>query len=116
VILKAIGGRHDVLTMTAWQLTLGGLPILALSAVVENGAAVSWTFPYLVWNYLARHEEIGRLTLFHMLVPAFGVALAAVVFGDRLGVAEPIGLTLTVAGVGLVTFRRTGLARPGYGR
>jgi O-acetylserine/cysteine efflux transporter len=127
VILKTISGRHDVLTMTAWQLTLGGLPLLALSAVVENGDAVSWTLsfvallfglalggtalPYVVWNHLVRHEEIGRLTLFLMLVPVFGVALAAVVFGDRLGIAELIGLAATVAGVGIITVRPSG--RPG---
>lgn len=119
VILKTIGGRHDLLTMTAWQLTLGGLPLLALSALVERGATVSWTpsfavlllglalagtaLPSVVWNELARHEEIGRLTLLLLLVPVLGVAIAAAVFGERLGALEFIGLAVAVAGVAIAT-------------
>lgn len=121
VILKAIGGRHDLLTMTAWQLTLGGLPLLALSALVERGVAVIWTasfaallfslalagtaLPALVWNHLARQEEIGRLTLFLLITPVLGVALAGAVFGERLGALEWVGIAATVAGVGIVTLR-----------
>lgn len=121
VVLKVIGGRHDLLTMTAWQLALGGLPLLALSALVERGAAVSWTpsfaalllglalagtaLPYVVWNELARHEEIGRLTLVLLLVPVLGVVLAAAAFGERLGALELIGLAVAVAGVGVAALR-----------
>ncbi len=131
VILKTIGGRHDLLTMTAWQLALGGLPLLALSALVERGATVSWTasfaalllglalagtaLPYVVWNELARHEEIGRLTLVLLLVPVLGVALAAAVFGERLGALEFIGLAVAVAGVGIATLGPSlGSAAPAY--
>jgi len=121
VILKAIGSRHDLLTMTAWQLTLGGLPLLAVSAVVERGAAVIWSasfvallfglalagtaLPSVVWNHLARHEEIGRLTLFLLITPVLGVALAGAVFGERLGALEWVGIAATVAGVGIATLR-----------
>ena len=121
VILKAIGSRHDLLTMTAWQLTLGGLPLLAVSAIVERGAAVIWSasfvallfglamagtaLPYVVWNHLARLEEIGRLTLFLLITPVLGVVLAGAVFGERLGALEWIGIAAIVAGVGIVTLR-----------
>jgi drug/metabolite transporter (DMT)-like permease len=115
VILKRIGGRNDLLTMTAWQLVLGGLPLLALSALVENDAAISWNpafaalllglalagtaLPYVVWNHLARQGEIGQLTLFLFLVPLLGVALAAAVFGERFGASELAGLAAVAASV-----------------
>lgn len=121
VILKVIGDRHDLLTMTAWQLTLGGLPLLALSALVEGGVGVNLTatfallllglalggtaLPFVVWNHLARHEEIGRLTIFLLLVPVFGVALAGLVFGERLGPLELAGLAAVVGAVGIVSLR-----------
>lgn len=121
VILKRIGERHELLTMTAWQLAIGGLPLLALSALIERDTSVTWnaTFgallvglalagtalPYIVWNQLARHEEIGRLTLLLLLVPVFGVVLAGAVFGERLGPSELVGLGAIVAAVGIVLLR-----------
>ena len=117
IVLKRIGGRADVLPMTAWQLVAGGLPLLALSALVERGGAIDWTpefaalllalalggtaLPFLAWNGLARREEIGRLTLLLFIVPVFGVALAALIFGERLGTRELAGLAAAVAGVGI---------------
>ncbi len=84
ILLKRIGMLRNVLVLTAWQLVLGGLPLLAVSALVERGAPISWSpaftaillglaiggtaLPYLVWNALAQQEEIGRLTLFLFLV------------------------------------------------
>jgi O-acetylserine/cysteine efflux transporter len=117
VVLKRIGGRQDLLTMTAWQLVLGGLPLLALAALVDGSVGMSWTatfaallvglalggtaLPYVVWNHLARHEDIGRLVLYLLLVPVFGVVLARLVFGERLGALEVAGLVAIVAAVGI---------------
>lgn len=41
MILKSIGDGHDLLTMTAWQLILGGLPLLVLAPLFGGGAGVS---------------------------------------------------------------------------
>lgn len=103
--------------MSAWQLVLGGLPLLALSLLAERDAAVTWTatfavlliglalagtaLPYVAWNHLARQEEIGRLTLFRFLVPVLGVALAMVLFGERFGPTEVAGLAVATAAVGI---------------
>jgi drug/metabolite transporter (DMT)-like permease len=121
VILKKIGTRHDLLTMTAWQLALGGLPLLALALVVERGAEVAWTgtfvalllvlalagtaLPYVAWNHLARYEEIGRLTLYLFLVPVLGVALAILLFSEPFGSSELAGLGAIAAAVAIASTR-----------
>lgn len=116
-MLKRIAGRADVLALTAWQLVLGGLPLFALAAVWERDASVTWTavsvalvlglalagtaLPYLVWNGLAREQAIGDPVLWLFLVPVFGVAAAALLFGERPAPRELAGLAFAVAGVAL---------------
>lgn len=119
VILKKIVTRHDLLAITGWQLALGGLPLLVSSALVEREASATWSVPFvllllglalggtaaptLVWNHLARSEEIGRLTLSLLLVPVFGVGFAALAFGERLGPAELAGGIAVLAALGIAT-------------
>lgn len=126
ILLKRIGMLRNVLVLTAWQLVLGGLPLLVVSALVERGAPISWSpaftaillglaiggtaLPYLVWNALARQEEIGRLTLFLFLVPVFGVLLAALVFGEQVTLPEIVGLTAVAVGT-LVAAREPATVR-----
>lgn len=132
VILKKIGARGDVLTMTAWQLVLGGFPLLVLSAFVEGSVSVAWTpasvtlllglalggtaLPFLAWNALARAEEIGSLTLWLFLVPVFGVAFAFALFGETPGAAELVGLALVASAVAIIFSVDTSEAKVGLAR
>lgn len=127
VVLKRIGIAGHVLTLTAWQLVLGGIPLFVLAALVERDTPVNWSLtfvaillglalagtalPYLVWNALAQEEEIGRLTLFLFLVPVFGVLLAALAFGERLAPLQLAGLVAVAAGT-LVAAREPAAESP----
>jgi drug/metabolite transporter (DMT)-like permease len=111
-LLKRTDMSSGVLVVTGWQLVLGGLPLLAISAVAERTEPLNWTpefagllvglalggtaVPFAVWNLLAQREEIGRLALFLFLVPAFGVAFAAVAFGERYGPLQLAGIAMTL--------------------
>jgi drug/metabolite transporter (DMT)-like permease len=116
VIAKRMDLGGELLTIAAWQLILGGLPLLAASAVVERGARVTWgaTFVALLlflalvgtafanayWYWLLGRHEAGELTLFLFFVPLIGLGLAAVFFGEALGPLTGLGAALTIAGVG----------------
>jgi len=119
VIFKRLGAQTPVLTVTAWQLILGSLPLLALSAIVERGATVTWSAPLLgtllflalpgtalanaVWYWLVRRHAVGRLTMYLFLVPIFGLGLGALAFGERIGPWEGLGSGLVIAGIGAAT-------------
>ena len=97
VIAKRMDLGPQLLTIAAWQLLLGGLPLLATSAVVERGTRVTWSATFVAlllflalvgiafanayWYWLLRHHEVGELTLFLFLVPLLGLGLAALFFG-----------------------------------
>lgn len=115
VLFKRVKTPVSVLTLTAWQLLLGSLPLLAVSAIAERGARVTWNIEFVgallflalvgtalasaVWFWLVQHGEVSRLSLFLYLVPVFGLALAAWVLGERVSGPEVLGGLLIVAAV-----------------
>ncbi|MBI2773662.1 MAG: DMT family transporter [Chloroflexi bacterium] len=118
VLLKRLGDAPRVVVFSAWQLILGGLPLLALSAVLERGAPLDWSLelvalvallalpgaalPYAAWNWLVRRGDVGSLSVFLFLTPVAGVVLAGVAYGERLSGASVLGLALTVLAALLV--------------
>jgi len=120
VIVKRIGFTIDLLGLTAWQLTLGSLPLLAVSIVVEDTAVVVWNatlvglllflaiigtaFATAIWYWLIRQDDVGRLTMFFFLVPVFGLAIATFTFGEAISLWEGAGIAMTLAGIGAVAW------------
>jgi len=120
VIVKRIGSGIDLLPLTAWQLLVGSLPLLTVSIVVVRDAVVAWNatfvglllflaligtaFATAIWYWLIRHDDVGRLTMFFFLVPVFGLALAALAFGETIGLQEGAGVVVTLAGIGAVAW------------
>jgi drug/metabolite transporter (DMT)-like permease len=118
VIVKRMGTKPDVLVLTTWQLILGSLTLLGLSALFEREAGVSWAPPFIglllflavigtslasaVWYWLVQHGDVGRLSLYFFLIPVFGLALAATVFGERVSPIESVGVLLILAGIGVL--------------
>jgi drug/metabolite transporter (DMT)-like permease len=114
VLLKKLDvGRH-LIGVAAWQLLLGTVPLLLLSAATETGG-VRWTPPFVallaylgligtalalsVWYWLIQREPVGRLSLFLFLVPVLGLGLAIVTFGESIGPREILGVGLVLAGI-----------------
>lgn len=120
VIFKRMRIPVNLLVITAWQLILGSLPLLAVSALIERETQVIWnvqfvglllflalvgtSFANAIWYWLIQRDEVGRLTMFFFLVPLFGLGIAALAFGERISPLEGIGSLLTIAGVGVATW------------
>lgn len=134
VVVRRLGPRAPVLTLTAWQLLLGAVPLLAASALTERASPTVWSASFVVillylalagttfvtaawYRLLARHEA-GRLSLFFFLVPAFGLAFAAILLGEAVTPSQAVGAALVVASAAATAWPRppaapsTGLARP----
>lgn len=111
------------LTMTAWQLTAGGLLLLPFAVLVEGlppaldpPAAAGFVYVILVATVVAyggwftglQRLPAGTVGLLGLLNPLTGVALGVVVAGEPFGVVQALGVALVVTGVALgVGGRRT---------
>ncbi|MCL5997997.1 MAG: DMT family transporter [Chloroflexi bacterium] len=116
VIVKRMRVRHGLLAITAWQLIIGSLPLLALSALVERGMKVTWSAEFIglvvflalvgtsfvtaAWYWLIQHGDVGQLTMFFFLVPVFGLGVAALVFKEAVSLLESVGVVLMVGAIG----------------
>ena len=117
VIFKRMQVTTGLLAVTAWQLILGSLPLLAISALTERSMPVIWNFQFVgqllflalvgtalvstAWYWLVQRGQVSHLALFLFLVPVFGLGIAALVFGERVSLLEIVGSLLTVAGIGI---------------
>ena len=117
VIFKRMQVTTGLLAVTAWQLILGSLPLLAISALSERSMPVIWNFQFVgqllflalvgtalvstAWYWLVQRGQVSHLALFLFLVPVFGLGIAALVLGERVSLLEIVGSLLTVAGIGI---------------
>lgn len=131
LLMRRLWSRVDLLATTGLQFLVGGVILIAASAILEAWSAITWSaaalrsllvlgvlgtgLAYVAWFWL-----LGRLSLVVLgsalfLVPVTGVAVA-IAIGDRPSPPELIGMVAALAGIGLVAAdpatRRSG---PGAG-
>jgi len=118
------GRRGTVVTVSAWQLIVGSVPLFLLSALLERHAHLAWngelvslillmallgtSLPTAVWYSLIQHNDVGRLSIFLFLVPVFGTAIAFLAFGDVVSVPTVVGMVLTASAVIAIASERQG--------
>jgi O-acetylserine/cysteine efflux transporter len=126
VLTRRIGNVSG-LGVTVWSGLVVPIPALALSLVFEGPTAIAnglsafgWAalastaytaylsslVGYGVWNTLLSRHPVARVTPFAMLVPVFGMAAAALVFGERPTALELAGGIVLLAGVAVAVLRR----------
>ncbi|HSC68055.1 MAG TPA: DMT family transporter [Cellvibrio sp.] len=115
---KRISQHMDVLIMTAWQLTIGGIALMLLGWVTGGTLnnldwqstllliylALLSSAAFALWGTLLKYNPVGMVTIFNFLVPVFGVALSAIFLGETIMEWKYlIALVLVCGGIFLVT-------------
>ncbi len=109
IVVKMLQRRHavDLLSLTAWQMLFGSLPLIVvalltytappvwtvsfISALVYNvflGNALAW----LLWLYALRALPAGSAGMGTLAIPLIGVVTAWIQLGERPGGAEALGM------------------------
>jgi O-acetylserine/cysteine efflux transporter len=120
VLVKRMRLGDLLLTVTGWQLVIGGLLLLLLSAFVEDGPALKVNLEFLalllflaligtafitaLWYSFVQEGEVGRLSTFFFLVPVFGLAIAAFIFDENVGALTLGGVFAILLAVGVMVF------------
>ena len=127
-------GPGSGLGVTVWSGLVVPLPALGLSLAFEGPEAIAAAVTHLqwqalastaytaylsslvgygIWNTLLSRHPVARVTPFAMLVPVFGMAAAAVAFGERPHPLELGGGAALLVGVALAVLRgRRGAVAP----
>ncbi len=121
ILVKQITRKASMLIVAAWQLVLGSLPLLVLSFRMEPAQQITWTPDFIGdllflaivgtslvtmgWYWLLQNHEVGHLTLYLFLTPLFGLLIAVIVFNEKVGLLESMGVFLTLAGIGVIALK-----------
>jgi drug/metabolite transporter (DMT)-like permease len=112
-------GSFDLLSVTAWQMLLGGIVGIGIALLVPS-RPVAWTgyfvlvllygivlgsvAGWLLWLYILKHLPAGVASLGMMAVPALGVLLSKVNYGENPGAIEITGMLLIGASLALLSW------------
>jgi drug/metabolite transporter (DMT)-like permease len=112
-------GDFDLLSVAAWQTLFGGLVLWAIAWLVPApptdwnwyfvfilayntvlGTVVGW----LLWLYILKHLPAGVASLSLMAIPALGVLLSHLHYGEQPHAVEIGGMLLIGASLGLLSW------------
>ncbi|MDQ7988001.1 MAG: DMT family transporter [Candidatus Dactylopiibacterium sp.] len=120
---KKLSQRIDSVALTGWQLSVGGLALLALGAAFGGrlqafSLQASLLMAYLVllssvafalWTLLLKYNRVGLVAVFNFLIPVSGAVLSAIFLNEKiLEWKYLIALILVCGGIWLVTAERAG--------
>lgn len=115
---RAAGGSTNMFMIVGLQMAVGAVTLLPVALMLEWGAPVrinatlGLAFLYTViapgilatWLWFLLVHRIGavRAATYHFLSPFFGVAIAALVLGERFGLTDVAGALIVAAGILMV--------------
>lgn len=121
VMQKSIG-PVDRFALTLWLSLIPPIPALiasfllegdVVSAILNTGwrdvgallylAIVSTWFGYVAWGRLLSLYPMAVVSPYALLIPIFGMASSALVFGERFGMERLAGAALVMLGVAVAT-------------
>jgi len=108
----------DVIVASGWHFVIGGAALAVLAAVVEGAPVIAWTprfvtvlafvsvvgsaAAFVAWFTEALRSRLDVLSAWTFLTPVFGIALAAVVLGERPSGWSAAGLAAVLVAMGVV--------------
>ncbi|RNF34411.1 DMT family transporter [Paracoccus methylarcula] len=125
--VRGASSGGNVMMIVGLQMLVGAVTLAAVAPFFETwDAAVSgrlaWAFIYTVlvpglaatWIWFLLVQRIGavRAATFHFLSPFFGVAIGALVLGEKLGASDVLGVGIIMTGILAVQLSKAPTAAP----
>jgi O-acetylserine/cysteine efflux transporter len=79
-------------------------------AAVPAIALLGFALPYAIWYWLLMRHRIDELTPFLLLMPVFGVVVAATQLGEPLPSTLLVGGAIVLVGLAVIVLRRPGVS------
>jgi drug/metabolite transporter (DMT)-like permease len=120
IVAKLLQQRHevDVLSLTAWQMLLGSVPIIVI-AVASGESMPTWSasfigalaynvvlaqlLAWLLWLYVLRVLRAGEAGFGTLAIPVIGAVAAWIQLGEAPTAVEGAGMVLIVCALTVIT-------------
>jgi drug/metabolite transporter (DMT)-like permease len=121
IVNKIMSRRHtfDLISLTAWQMLLGSLPLILVAMVVPE-RAVQWNTYFIVgllfssvisqalalalWFFILNELPAGAASLGTLFTPVIGIVAASIELGERPSIAEAGGMFAILAALAILSF------------
>jgi len=119
--VRTASGGGNLLMVVGLQMLVGAAALAPFGLAFEDHS-VTWSWPLVaafayttlvpglaatwVWFALVGHIGPVRASTFHFLNPFFGVSVAALLLGERLGWLDVVGVAIITAGILAVQLAR----------
>jgi drug/metabolite transporter (DMT)-like permease len=131
IVAKVMHRRtdFDLLSLTAWQMLLGAVPLVPLALIRSSIHHVVWStyfigallynvipasaIAWLLWLYILRELPAGPASLGTLFIPVIGVLAGRVQLGERPDPWEAAGMGLIIAALGLISYESAKANRDG---
>ncbi len=116
----------DLISLTAWQMLFGTIPLVVLGVLVPSGP-IQWTpvfiaaltyniilttvIAFLLWFYVLDNLPAGVATMGMLATPVVSILTAAIQLNELPSTHDAIGMSLILVGIGLLAF--LGMKRAG---
>ncbi|MDE0210213.1 MAG: DMT family transporter [Boseongicola sp.] len=120
--VKGASSGGNVMVVVGFQMLIGSL-VLWVPALVFETWAVNWSVTFvaaflytlflpgllatMVWFWLVRRIGATRAATFHFMNPFLGVAIAAVLLGETIGVLDVVGVVVIALAILAVQFSKS---------
>ena len=122
-VLIRFASRHsDPVSVTAWHMVLGGLPLLVIHALQRSDVGLAWTasdwarmsyasllgsaLAYGLFFWFANQRDLTSFSSLGFLTPVFALATGGWLLGERLDLLQWIGVVMVLVSVIFVSQRR----------
>lgn len=121
VITKIVTKKSNSVTVTGWQLTIGGI-VLTVIGLIFGGRisfpniqavamliylAVISSCAFTIWAQLLKYNPVGKISVYCFLNPCFGVILSGLMLGeDIMNVRTMASLVLVCIGIYIVNAKK----------
>jgi drug/metabolite transporter (DMT)-like permease len=110
--------RFDLISLTAWQMLLGSLPLILIALVIPD-RSVQWT-PYfiaglffssvisqalalLLWFFILNELPAGVASMGTLATPVIGTIAASIELGEQPSVTEAWGMVLILTALSVLS-------------
>jgi drug/metabolite transporter (DMT)-like permease len=128
IVFKRWCADLDLRAVNALQLFAASIVLLPLAIVFEGKPHAIWSWQLiasfwyvvlvmslgasLLWFWLLTHGEASRVSAYYFLTPVFGLALAALLLHEPVGVRDIGGLVAIALGISLAQGSASLVTRP----
>ena len=110
--------RFDLVSLTAWQMLLGSIPLVAIALLVPSkptewttyfiagtlySAVISQAVALLLWFYVLHRLPAGVASMGTLATPVIGIVSASIELGERPTWFEGLGMFMILMGLTLLS-------------